>query len=356
MAMVAHCAPVFRDPAINATENLFSGRFSRISRQRGAPKSNRHKIRPTASELLDGRAVGNDGWSQYEPNFLQGQVEGTLNLNNLIDKKDLSQRRQPYAQRSRSGLTVNNVPVSGKPSMYCSHNEFPDGFVFDVSNEGKLAHYSERLVETMNAFRYSPIRDAEDSQLGSTKKSAAGTIDYLDVLKAKKHRPNDRQSGSKFRRQKRAEAIVFADSYYPETAEEIVNRVLLQKQREQQEANDDYDSDNRLKGDDDSMNPGISISYLSSIASRSLQDIQKTLLPMLNSTRNFLSNKPTNGTVSAKAFVYDLPLLSKQYELYYQCLKLKRDWYLYTLGRPMENIEQLLVSSSEQVVLKCHTW
>lgn len=342
MAMGVLCAPIFHYPTPNAPRI----NRARFSLQQHTPNSTiRSKIN-SASESLDGKVLGKGGWnyrvidaiiarrrmSRLEPNFLQNAVE-VLNLHSLMN---IPKRNSERRQRDYSSLTVSKSSVSS--SMHRPYEEFFNGFVFNGSNVREFLQH----VQTMNAARYRP--DEEEWPTDSSR-----AIDFVNVLKKKRRKKrqwNGRKYGYTSRRQKREE-IFFTGSYYPETAEDIVKRVL--KQREEQENEEDEAAGRPKRVSLKGAKKGVAASAL---------NIKNAILPFLNASRNWLANTPTveKTNDTAKVFFYNLTALDELYKLYYVCLEEKKKSYMSTLGHPMENVEHMLVTSSQQITLKCHTW
>lgn len=340
MAMGVLCAPIFHYP----TPNAHRINRARFNLHQHTPNSTIRRKINAASESIDGKAVGNGGWnyrvidsiiarrrmSRLEPNFLQQAVE-VLNLHSLMNmpiSKKNSERR----------LTVSKSSVSS--SIRSPYEEFFNSFVFTGSNVGEFMQH----VQTMSAARYRP--DEEEWDTDSTK-DATVAIDYLNVLKTKRRRKrqwNGRKYGFMSRRRKREE-IMFTGSYYPESAEDIVKRVL--KQREEQE-----------NAEDEAAGRPKRVSFKGKRIALSDFSLKSAILPFLNASRNWLANTPeeikTNDT--AKVFFYNLTALDGLYKLYYACMAEKKKFYMSTLGHPMQNVEHMLVTSFQQITLKCHTW
>ena len=85
------------------------------------------------------------------------------------------------------------------------------------------------------------------------------------------------------------------------------------------------------------------------------ESILGSYISVLNKTRNWLTNTdPDKVTYVKHVIPYDL--LYKQYTLYYNCLRVKKQYHIDNLGLPMNNIEALLVQSLDKLTLECHTW
>lgn len=229
------------------------------------------------------------------------------------------------------------------------------------------------------SFRPRPPGNDTDAANGGKRRIRIAEKDFVDLLKRK-----DSTGKVRRRRKRRKKRLVeFYDPAYASSPEEAVSQYLdrlkieqamAEEEEEKQEVTgEESETRNRQKrimgiapkvirphtGDATILLLPVNIG--AKLPFQGVQMVlQNIMIPFLQAGRALLAGEsiygPKANVTEVKVLGYNYTNLLRYYKMYYECLEIKKKFYVETVGQPMTNIQDVMFQGGERVTLDCHTW